>query len=208
MNTERRFDTSGLPQRRRARPLTAANRNAILEGAADVFGATPFDEVLVDQIARRAGVGKGTLYRYFSSKEDLYIGMKVAGLPRLQERVEQAVAAAKTPEEKVRMMAREMVAYFWQETLFIALVPKNPGEERKSEPVWQKERDAFRARLAKILSEGEAAGVFRKVDRLRAAVFFFAGLLRAAILNRRPEDTPEGVGDEITDFFIRGVAAR
>lgn len=206
--SERRADTSGLPPRRRGRPLTAAKRNAILAGAADVFGATPFDEVLVDQIAHRAGVGKGTLYRYFSSKEDLYIGMKVAGLPRLQDRVEQAVAAARTPEEKLRAIAREMVAYFWQETLFIALVPKNPGEERKSEPVWAKERDAFRARLAKVLAEGETVGVFRKLDRTRAAVFFFAGFLRAAILNRRAEDTPESVGEEIADLFIKGVAAR
>lgn len=81
--------------------------------------------------------------------------------------MEQAIAAAKTPEEKLRAIAREMVGYFWQETLFIALVPKNPGEERKSEPVWEKERDAFRSRLVKVLAEGEAAGVFRKTDRLR-----------------------------------------
>ena len=91
----------------------------------------------------------------------------MADLPRLQQRLDKALATARTPEEKLRTMAREMVAYFWQETLFVAIVTKNPGHERTSEPLLEKERSAFRNRLAKVLAEGRAERLGRFFGRVQ-----------------------------------------
>jgi AcrR family transcriptional regulator len=46
-------------------------RDAILEAALDLFAAHTFDGTPVPLIAERAGVGAGTIYRYFDSKEAL-----------------------------------------------------------------------------------------------------------------------------------------
>ncbi len=46
-------------------------RNTILEAALQVFIAQGFHEATMDEIASASGVAKGTLYRYFASKEDL-----------------------------------------------------------------------------------------------------------------------------------------
>jgi TetR/AcrR family transcriptional regulator, repressor of fatR-cypB operon len=46
-------------------------REAILEAALDLFGEYGFHGTAVPQIADRAGVGAGTIYRYFDSKEAL-----------------------------------------------------------------------------------------------------------------------------------------
>jgi AcrR family transcriptional regulator len=59
----------------------AANRDRLIEAARDVF-AEHGPEVHVDEIARRAGVGVGTLYRRFPSKEELVRAI-------LEERVEE-----------------------------------------------------------------------------------------------------------------------
>ena len=48
-------------------------RATILKAASDVFKGRRFDEVTLDEIAVRAGVGKGTLYLYFKNKEDLFL---------------------------------------------------------------------------------------------------------------------------------------
>src|ERR1700741_3714399 len=57
-----------------ARPLRAdavRNRARVLEVAYDTFAAEGLS-VPIDEIARREGVGAGTVYRHFPTKEDLY----------------------------------------------------------------------------------------------------------------------------------------
>lgn len=52
-----------------------AKRRLILDVAARQFATKPFHGVKLDQIAAEAKLGKGTIYIYFKSKEDLYIGL-------------------------------------------------------------------------------------------------------------------------------------
>ena len=54
------------------RVKTEAKERAILEAAAKVFAMKPFHGVLIDEIASDAGIGKGTIYRYFETKDELY----------------------------------------------------------------------------------------------------------------------------------------
>lgn len=54
------------------RTKSEEKRQEILDAAEAAFGRREFDEVTTDDIAAGAGVGKGTLYRYFPTKEDLY----------------------------------------------------------------------------------------------------------------------------------------
>ena len=50
----------------------SAKRRQIMEGARAVFLAQGFDAASMGEIARKAGVSKGTLYVYFNSKEELF----------------------------------------------------------------------------------------------------------------------------------------
>src|SRR5271156_1800646 len=50
----------------------SAKRRQIMEGARTVFLASGFDGASMNDIARIAGVSKGTLYVYFTSKEQLF----------------------------------------------------------------------------------------------------------------------------------------
>ena len=51
---------------------TKGKREAIIEAAAKVFASKGFHSARVEEIAREADVGKGTVYEYFDSKEDLF----------------------------------------------------------------------------------------------------------------------------------------
>ncbi|MFE7114151.1 TetR/AcrR family transcriptional regulator [Streptomyces sp. NPDC057654] len=63
-------ETEGTIRRRAPRVDAIRNREAIIEAAADVL-AEQGTAVDVREIARRSGVGMGTLYRHFPKKEDL-----------------------------------------------------------------------------------------------------------------------------------------
>jgi AcrR family transcriptional regulator len=52
--------------------LTQARRDAIVAAAAEVFQEIGYERASMDEVARRAGGSKATLYKYFSSKEELF----------------------------------------------------------------------------------------------------------------------------------------
>lgn len=62
-----------------------AKRRQILEGARKVFLAHGFDGASMGEIAKRAGVSKGTLYVYFDSKETLFEALTLAERSSLAE---------------------------------------------------------------------------------------------------------------------------
>ncbi len=58
-------------KRRRGRPLTDDKRRIILDAALEAFAARGYHGTAVPEVADAAGVGTGTLYRYFANKEAL-----------------------------------------------------------------------------------------------------------------------------------------
>src|SRR5690606_29685722 len=50
----------------------AARREAILAAALDEFAERGFEGARLDDVARRAGIAKGTIYLYFADKESLF----------------------------------------------------------------------------------------------------------------------------------------
>jgi AcrR family transcriptional regulator len=53
----------------------ASRRQAILMGALQLFRETPFPELRMTDLAQRLGLGKGTLYLYFPTKESLFLAV-------------------------------------------------------------------------------------------------------------------------------------
>lgn len=60
-----------MTQSRRGPKRSEASRRAILEATRDIVQADGYDRLSLDGIARRAGVGKQTIYRWWSSKADV-----------------------------------------------------------------------------------------------------------------------------------------
>ncbi len=52
--------------------MKADKRELILEAAARVFGEKGYHPATVEEIAKEAGVGKGTIYQYFDSKSEIF----------------------------------------------------------------------------------------------------------------------------------------
>ena len=91
---------------------TAARREAILAAALDEFSARGFEAARLDDVAKRAGVAKGTIYLYFRDKESLFEELISAMLAPLVATIE-GIGAADVPmalisEHIVDMFVREV----------------------------------------------------------------------------------------------------
>src|ERR1700749_4309576 len=82
------------------------NRELILQTAQQLFAADGL-EVPLDEIARRAGVGPGTVHRHFPAKEALYLAVAIDMLERLVEEAD-AATAGDDPAALFTLLARMM----------------------------------------------------------------------------------------------------
>lgn len=59
----------------RSRLEPQQRREHLLDTAAAMFAEKPYDDVMIQDIAARAGVSRALMYRYFSTKRDLYVAL-------------------------------------------------------------------------------------------------------------------------------------
>jgi len=73
LKAELRREADAMPARPKRRALSPeARREAILAAALDEFTARGYEGARLDDVAKRAGVAKGTIYLYFADKETLF----------------------------------------------------------------------------------------------------------------------------------------
>src|SRR2546421_140756 len=87
-------------------------RRTITTTAAKMFASQPFHKVRLEDIAAEAGVGKGTLYIYFQSKEELYFSLIYEGFATLVDRLEAQIAdSGCSPTQCLERIVHELVAF-------------------------------------------------------------------------------------------------
>lgn len=190
-----------------SRTKSEAKRRAILDAAQTAFSRAEFDEVLTDDVAAGAGVGKGTLYRHFPSKGELYGAVLLRVLDELDAAVAGPGPPGATATARLEGICRDMVGTLWsRHSLFHAV----SGLGRSSGPL-RRELRARRNRLHRFLEltlqEGAERGELRVRDPFVAAQLFL-GMIRSAVVFRRPGDTIDGLAQEILAVFLQGVGAK
>src|SRR5829696_5739613 len=87
-------------------------RQLIAETAARMFATLPFHKVKLDDVAAEAGVGKGTLYIYFKSKEDLYFWLIQDAFGKLVEQLNTQLGHGElSPTDTLRRIVVELVKF-------------------------------------------------------------------------------------------------
>jgi len=144
-----------------ARPLradAARNRARVLAVAYDTFAAEGL-AVPIDEIARRAGVGAGTVYRHFPTKEDLYRAV-------IEDRINHIVEDGRTllatadPGEALFTFLRSMVLLWGATDRGLADALAGFGIDVKD--AVPEAEEAFLALLGDLLRAAHQAGTVRR----------------------------------------------
>jgi AcrR family transcriptional regulator len=129
-------------------------RARILQSAMELFGERGFEDVSIDDIATRAGVGKGSVYRQFGSKEQLYAASVIEGFVQLRTQIENALAKASSIPERISTIVHQTLAYFWTRRQFFVLLRDPAKLPRAQEVRYRKERGQLAALVSEVLREG------------------------------------------------------
>lgn len=194
-----------------------ARPQQILEAAFVEFGEHGLSGCRLDDVARRAGVAKGTIYLYFPSKEALFREMvrttTVAALELAESRL--ADLESQSAEAQLRTVASGWWASMRQER--VQVMQRLVTAELSQFPeLMQFYADAVITRgrrlIATIVSRGVERGEFREIDPDTAARMLSALSMSHAMwcskrqffpgLDRRTDDD---VRDEFIDFYLHAL---
>ena len=101
--------------------VTEFREAEILAAARHIFARRGFADASMEEISHAAGLAKGTLYLYYSSKQALYRAAVRAGLTELSEALERALQAAPSLAARIEAYVTTKVAYFEQHRDFFQM---------------------------------------------------------------------------------------
>ena len=184
----------------------------ILDATDRLLARFGYRKMTIDDVAREAGIGKGTVYLHFTSKEDVVLSHVDRIVQRVLDRLITIAAGEAAPDEKLREMLLLRVLFRFdsvqQYTESISEVLRDlraPLLERR-ERFFEEEAKVF----ASVLRAGQRAGVFRPHEALptaRALITATNALLpfnlSARELGKRRE--LESSVSRIADIVLRGL---
>jgi AcrR family transcriptional regulator len=189
--------------------MSAQQRDAILAAATETFARFGFKKTSIDDIARRAGIGKGTVYLHFESKEELF----GAVIRRIEVKaladVEANVKQARTPQAKVRAFLEARNRQHAQLAEDLRISPETLVElVVQAEPDRREPRKREAALLEDIISGGNAQGVFA-VGNPRLLAAGMSACLHGVDGNLVGPGSLDlqGALAEVYDVFVRGLLA-
>jgi AcrR family transcriptional regulator len=187
------------------RKKTLSQAEKILNAATRLFARQRFHEVRMEDIAAAAEVGKGTLYRYFKDKEELYAALLDQAAEQMSQRLRQCAATEGDPRTKLEAILAASLHYFGEHPHLFDLIQRAevlspPDREIR----WQQTRRESFELVQQVLEEGQRAGAFRIDDPHLAALFLLGGLRAVMRFNKAPlcPDMPA----RLVDLFLGGAA--
>jgi AcrR family transcriptional regulator len=190
-----------------ATPRGEATRRKLLDAAEKEFGEKGYHTASVSSITTRAGVGQGTFYLYFHSKEEIFTTLVRDIGHALRKRTAEAIGHGRPRMEAERAALEAFVAFTQAHPGLYRIVQESQFVD---ETVFREYYQRLAGGYAKGLAEAAAQGELAPGDaEVRAwaimGVGHFLGMRYCLWQGKQPE-TP--VMDEVMAFVAGGMAPR
>jgi AcrR family transcriptional regulator len=181
-------------------------RQRILEAAAALFARETYQAVQMDDVAHLAGTGKATVYRYFPSKQELYLEAFDQALGVLEDAIAAAAAAGGSPPERLEAMLRALVATFADQLPSLQILGGDDSHlAERGRQVFRRRAARIADRLRAVIEAGIEQGQFRRVDT-EVIARMMTSMCRGAAIAAATAGRERAI-DAVLDMALRGGLA-
>lgn len=186
-------------------------RLQILQAAGEVFRRRGFSVATIDEIASAAGVGKGTIYLYFSGKQDIVNSLVTHTLESLHSGIRQVLSGTDDAVTKLNKLVAGHVHFSLKHLDFAYILYRELSElgGEFSDKVLGFTDEYIRA-VASVLRQGEAEGALDVGDPEIVASGVM-GLINTAVFfsaRRRADIGESELTNRILSLLMDGIGAR
>lgn len=191
------------------------NRDAILDATDRLLARSGFKKMTIDDLAKEVGIGKGSVYLHFESKEEIALSHVDRIVERLKSSLAKIAEHDESCEKRVRAMLFERVMHrfdsvqHYTQSLNELLASLRPQLLERRKRYFEEETRIF----ASVLEEGKKLGVFDFKNSLQTAAALIDATnsllpysLSAYELDERSDI--ERKTKRLTDLLMRGLLKR
>ncbi|MBM7622616.1 TetR family transcriptional regulator [Sporohalobacter salinus] len=185
----------------------------ILKAAAEVFADKGFYKATVIEIAKQAGIAKGTIYLYFDSKRDLFKSLIISKFEFLYYGAQEDKDNKNNFEDMIKSIITRELKFFAEEAdLSKSIIFGFSGMDEEVKVALCEIREKYREVIKEIIQLGIEDEVIRNI-RLDNAVITLQGIIHSFGFNHYltptgRKDEVEELTDRIYNLFINGIGKR
>ena len=190
-------------------------KREILQAALEVFSRSGFSKTKMIDVAKTAGIGKGTIYEYFRSKEEIFTEAFRFMMQKSDTLLEEALSKTDDPVEKLRSIIQIWLVQFLEESgdfMGIMMDFWAEGIRTKNKKILDILNlkglyEQYRQLINDILQEGVKSGAFGRINTSNIASAIIAaldGLMLQWILDPDLFDLKQ-VAEDFTEGLLNGI---
>ena len=201
-------DVKSVSRRERDR---RRRRAEILQAAELVFASKGYDRASIEEIARAAEYGTGTVYLYFKDKEALYVELFEQKIRELIESIQPRRRAKEHPLQALRQLVRARMEYFDRNRAFFQIYVRegmNLGWSKHER--WEGIRrlyESYLKLLANLIRAGQRQQILRKSDPRQFALALSGMMIQLTQdwLQSKEDQPLLRQSDFVLELFLRGA---
>lgn len=187
-----------------------SKRQLIIQAAAEIFSSRGYHTAKIEEIAQQAGIGKGTVYEYFQSKEQLFRDTVKEGITIVDLAIQEQIAQETTTRGKLIAFARKTIEIGRKYRFIAKLFIMDTSFMDHDFHEWLVERYGQSLKtIENIIRDGIAIKQLRPLDAACFAQVLSGGIGTVAGPLSLVEITPqneERIAAEIVDYFLQGIS--
>ncbi len=189
----------------------ADKRQLIMSAAEALFTSRRLHEITLDDVARDAHVGKGTIYRYFRDKDDLFFQTATQGFDQLCQLLQHRVPDNAPFAEQLLRACHEISGFFAGRRQLFQMMQTEEGRmswcHGSIRRRWITHRGKLRLALATILQKGIDEAALRADIEAGVMAVLLLGMMRTRARELEDEPGEPPTVEAVVEVFLNGVSA-
>ena len=188
--------------------LKYRRRDQIIKTATGLFSQKSYHDVTMGEIADKMGVGKGTIYNYFSSKEKLYLEILQRSFGAIEELLQEEMDNDAPAPEKLKKLLATIFTFYKKNREVLRILSRDETHLLKEHfeltEKWRIRRvELYETIIRKGINEGSFA---RQNPRLRALMLY--GAVGAVMVHHDFFADPADVADAVFSQLASGLLVK
>ncbi len=198
-----------IADKAKRKELTQMRQKQILDVAVGVFSKKGFARTQVDEIADLAGLGKGTVYRYFKDKKNLFLSVVDRGIESLKDLALEAMAKEKEPLDKIKKVIEGYLKFFEKHSDLIRIFIHEQSEfQKRIQKRYYQHYYEHVNKVEEIFKEAQSLGLIKKKINPRLAIAILTDMLNSFIYTWQLTGQKYSLSESfslVTDIYFTGI---
>lgn len=189
-----------------------SKRELILTAARDIFFEKGYHNATSEEIAKCAGVAKGTLYQYFSSKQEIFVEMHRQYIQNYVERLKDCIDFDNTIAENLRLILQFHIQHTQPMMQYaVRIIPEllTVEDHMQSHDIMHTAKTQMSSILEQLIDLGQQRGELKLVNKqltIYSITGAFLGLGHVIATGSFTEAEATQMGEELLQSILYGIA--